>query len=311
MGSSLPTRTLLPRTSFPGGFPGVTICACAGTAGTPLAPIPSPRWSRGGGCPVPGVPSLCPIPRLSSPGSGSPVPPVPTHPGGRAAPAAAAGAGRSGGPCPPAAAPREPAPSAGGGSGRKPTPFGGGSAAEEMPLAALGPGRRGRGGGEDGPPLPQRRRASVSLQRREGLRLRRGQGEGTGTRARNPQGRTGLELMSGGLDTGVLVGCTHPNYSRAAGSDGDGELPHSGHGEGAAPDIQPPLVPAGALARPHGSGWWLPHGCPGWWAVEALEHCCLPCLYPPLARAQLGLPGHPHLAGGLGVRRSLGTRGQG
>lgn len=135
--------------------------------------------SRRGACPVPGVPSRCPIPRVSSPVPGSPVPPVPTHPGGRAAPGAAAGAGRSGGPCPPAAARREPAPSAGGGSGRKPTPFGGGSAAEEMPLAALGPGRRGRGGGEDGPPLPRRRRASVSLQRRAGLHLRRGALEAT------------------------------------------------------------------------------------------------------------------------------------
>lgn len=153
-GLSLPTPRLLPKTPSPGGFAGVTITACVGTAGTPLATgAESPRLSRPG-APVPGLPSRCPIPRVSSPGSGSPVPPVPTHPGGRVAPGAAAGAGRSGGPCPPAAAPREPAPSAGGGSGRKPTPFGGGSAAEEMPLAALGPGRRGRGGGEDEPPSP-------------------------------------------------------------------------------------------------------------------------------------------------------------
>lgn len=155
-----------------------------------------PLWLSRPGAPVPGLPSRCPIPRLSSPGSGSPVPPVPTHPGCRVAPRAAAGAGRSGGPCPPAAAPREPAPSAGGGSGRKPTPFGGGSAAEEMPLAALGPGRRG---GEDEPPPPPPEAPCLSFPRApcgrgalEALRAR-------GTRGSAPRESPGLAPVSGGV----------------------------------------------------------------------------------------------------------------
>lgn len=181
----LPTLRLLPKTPFPE----VTITACEGTALWPPFGHRSgvTGGSRRGGCPVPGVPSHCAIPRVSSPGSGSLVSPVPTHRSGRAAPGAAAGAGRSGGPCPPAAAPREPAPSAGGGSGRKPTPFGGGSAAEEMPLAALGQGRRGRGGGEDGPPSPGVPQFPYSAVRGctsgEARWKRPGQGEGAGPRA--------------------------------------------------------------------------------------------------------------------------------
>lgn len=311
-GGFVPSHTdAAPQNLLSRGVPGGdNLCLC-GHSRDPFGPDPeSPvvprRWLSRPGGPVPLSHPAALIPGLRFPGA-----PVPTHPGGRAAPGAAAGAGRSGGPCPPAAAPREPAPSAGGGSGRKPTPFGGGSAAEEMPLAALGPGRRGRGGGEDGPPLPRRRRASVSLQRRAGLRLRRGQGEGTGTRARSPQGRTGLELMSGGLDTGVLVGCTPPNYSRAAGSDRDGELPHSGHGEGAAPDIQPPWSqPAPWHSRMAQAG-----GCPmdaqagGQWKAPSTA-ACLACTHPWPGHSW-GCPDTPTWQVGLGSGDPLAQGGRG
>lgn len=187
---------------------------------------------------------------------------------------------------------RESAPSAGGGSGRKPTPFGGGSAAEEMPLAALGPGRRGRGGGEDEPPLPRRRRASVSPLKPPG------KGRALGPGWVPPRGSQGLGI-------GVLVGSTHPNYSRAAPSDEEGA--GSGDGERATPDIQPPVLPVLIPAGSWGSGC----GCP--MALHALSggspRAPLPALPVPLARPQMGLPGHPSLAGGLGDK--LGTRGSG